>query len=209
LELIVALAITTLVGGVLASSMYTAFRTKRAADEALAEARGAGILTELVREDLSSALPPTGIFAGAFTGLPKEQTEENSDHVSFYSSGGDSRLPVAGDIRRVEYYVSNQEGMEGTLVRRVTTNLLPGDGVEDGPEEALCRNVTAFSIMYFDGTVWVNTWDSTTHLDATGLGTLPLAVAMHIEISEPDQKVQKVAVTVTLPCAQPLETGAL
>jgi hypothetical protein len=47
-------------------------------------------------------------------------------------------------------------------------------------EEVLCRNVRAFSLRYFDGYTWQESWDSTT-LD----NALPLAVAMTLELDDP------------------------
>jgi hypothetical protein len=64
-------------------------------------------------------------------------------------------------------------------VRRVTTNLL--SEVQQVPEdEVLCRNVGQFTLMYFDGTDWVNSWDSTQYDNA-----MPSAVQMTLELERP------------------------
>jgi hypothetical protein len=62
------------------------------------------------------------------------------------------------------------------LVRRVSTNLL-SPKVIDPNEQVLCRNVVSLNLRYFDGTSWVDEWDSTEDANS-----LPRAVEIDIQV---------------------------
>jgi hypothetical protein len=46
----------------------------------------------------------------------------------------------------------------------------------------LCRGVFGFNLRYYDGSVWQDTWDSTTQGDV-----LPLAVEVTLQLDDPRQ----------------------
>jgi hypothetical protein len=89
------------------------------------------------------------------------------------------------------------------LTRRIMRNLLTQQ-VEEPEEEILCRNVRSFSLRYWDGTMWQDTWDSTQLENA-----LPLAVEMTLVIEHPGQRgimePVKIIRLIPLAVAQPLE----
>jgi prepilin-type N-terminal cleavage/methylation domain-containing protein len=90
-----------------------------------------------------------------------------------------------GEVRRVAITAlpdpNAADGNPNSLmvVRRVTENLLAP--VEQPPmDEVLCRGVRSFRLRYFDGTQWVDSWDSTEYQDE-----LPPAVEVTIELERP------------------------
>src|SRR3954471_11122903 len=70
LELILAMAITCMLAMTLYATLRTAFRAQASATGAVEALRVAQVAMQMVGKDLSNALPPTGILAGAFYGMP-------------------------------------------------------------------------------------------------------------------------------------------
>jgi hypothetical protein len=66
-----------------------------------------------------------------------------------------------GEIKQIEITVVTEATTgDHVLVRRVVRNLFTQ--LTPAPdEEILCRGVNSFTVTYFDGTNWLNTWDST------------------------------------------------
>ncbi|HYG76473.1 MAG TPA: prepilin-type N-terminal cleavage/methylation domain-containing protein [Planctomycetota bacterium] len=178
LELLVSITMMALIAGSLYGSMYVGFRAQRSATTKIEPVRTATLALEMLRQDFDAALPPTGILAGAFIATDGGGLT-GFDSVVFYSCShvaqpGES----ASDIRKVELGVMQAEGdSRHILVRRITGNLLPSSEPLIR-EQVLCRNVTAFDIHYYDGTQWLENWDSAAHGDL-----LPVAAQVVLEFS--------------------------
>jgi hypothetical protein len=87
-------------------------------------------------------------------------------------------------------------------VRRVTTNLLAPQEPEP-TEEVLCRRVSSFNLAYFDGSSWLDGWDS----DAKD-NTLPVAVEVTLVLAADDAASRfasdyRVTRELLLPCSAP------
>lgn len=200
LELILAMAITCMLAMTLYATLRTAFKAQASATSAVESLRSVQVALQMVDRDLSCALPPTGILAGAFYGIPQGSGTDPSDTVEFYAittGVDDPNDPTRADgMRRID--ITLEAAPDGTmsLIRRVQRNLT---SLEDLPpdEEILCRNVTSLTYRYFDGTQWTDSWDSTTESD-----TLPLAVEMTIELAPTgrDTRGYHLTRTFTLPC---------
>jgi general secretion pathway protein J len=175
LEMLVALAIIAVLAGALYASLRTGLQAQQRAEASVAPARTAMLALEMVGVSLESAPPPTGVLAGAFIG--EDETEEGGDVVSFFAAGGAAAAERAG-IRKIEIALRADERETGRkmLVRRVTANLLAPKTPEPA-EEVLCRDVLGLNLRYFDGTDWVDSWDSTTRDN-----TLPFAVEATLRI---------------------------
>jgi hypothetical protein len=119
----------------------------------------------------------------------------------------DVDVPWSEGPRHVVLYLNTQT-RPPSLVRSVTRNLL-APTVPPPDEEILCRNVRSFTVQYFDGTDWQDSWDSTTLGDI-----LPQAVAMTFEALIDDAKpgqeprVYKVSRVFPLACATPADASA-
>lgn len=179
LEMLVALALMSVLATALYASLHIAFRAHRSAIAAIEPVCTAALALELVRRDLEAALPPTGVLAGSFYGLDEtdESTGAAADTLMWYASAGRA-TEGASDIVKLELAVTDTDKTgERALVRRVTTNLL-APKAQEPTEEILCRGVVAFNLAYFDGTSWYDTWDS-----GSQDNILPLAVDVILEIA--------------------------
>jgi hypothetical protein len=97
------------------------------------------------------------------------------------NANAQAAMMIGSEVRRVALTaVPDPNGGPGlAIVRRVTENLLAP--VEPVPvDEVLCRGVRSFRLRYFDGTQWVDSWDSTDYQDE-----LPPAVEVTIELERP------------------------
>jgi len=177
LEMLVALALMSILAGSLYRSFSVGFRCRTHAEAAIAPARAAALALEPLHRDVQSALPPSGILAGAFIGQDAEAdvSAAAADTLSFFAMI-ESAAQDGPVIRKVEFSLVAGADDVLTLVRRVTTNLLAPETPET-VEDVLCRNVISFNLRYYDGTDWLDSWDSTVRDNA-----LPLAVETTIAI---------------------------
>jgi type II secretion system protein J len=182
LELLVAIAILGIIAGTLYATLFAATRAQRSARSSVEPSRAAALTLEYLRQDLDGAMRPNGVLAGAFTGSSGDGAG-GADSLSFYSN---ANVPIAdaisSDLRKVEFVVvADTTDGTSTLLRRVTTNLLP-IGEATVREQVLCRKVAVLKYRYFDGSIWLDTWLS------TGMGNvLPVAVEVTLEFTpQPD-----------------------
>ena len=106
---------------------------------------------------------------GAFYGEPSS--------VSFYTTGSEPKAAVKGDARWIRYSLAPAKDGVQALVRDVDTNLLTDTLVADLPREVLITHVRTITFQYYDGTQWLDTWDSTMYSD-----TLPYAVSIELTL---------------------------
>jgi len=179
LELLIAMTMVAFVALTLAASLQIAFKTRETSERNLEAARAVEGVMDFLRNDLQCAMPPTGLFAGTFEGA--HTSDSNVDDLLFYSTAPAPADPngANGEIKQVEltaYQPGNST--DEVLVRRTLNNLSNQTMQENPVEEVLCRHVAGFSLMYFDGTTWDDTWDSTQQNNS-----LPMAVQVSLSLS--------------------------
>lgn len=186
--LIEVLAATTMVA-VLAASLYAslriAFKARDSAEQAMDNVRAESMIVELIKADIQSAVIPTGQMADEFTGTSgRTLGGALGDSLVFYTTACDVD-PVAGigDVTKVEYSCEQVPGSEAMVLNRyVTTNLL-STMPQEPKAQIISRKVRSFTLRYFDGSDWQESWDST-QLE----NTLPRAVELTIELQGTTQQ---------------------
>lgn len=193
LELLLSVVMTAIIAASLAASLYIAFRARVSAQNAVEATRAIDAVGDVVSRDIASALPPgvtTGALAGTFIG--------EIESLEFYCTGPESKASVQGDCSRVEYavVVNETNASQNDLIRYVTTNLL-SPTLLDPTEERICRGVETFTLSYFDGANWNDTWDSSQHNN-----TLPVAIELTLVLApaRPDADPVQTVRTIALPC---------
>jgi type II secretory pathway pseudopilin PulG len=207
-ELLLASTTMLVIAAAVYASMRLAFKARDRALAAVGPARSAEIAMDAVRRDIESALPPRGLLEGSFIGKVGTETPDTGT-VEIYQMGPRPRIGQTseshdraqrgasesqrldatsfGGVQRVDLVVArplNDPNGDPALIRRVTRNLLaPTDPTPD--EQIICRNVTEFSLRYFDGLQWTTDWDSTQYGDV-----LPLAVEVTLGITGPADPTQ-------------------
>jgi prepilin-type N-terminal cleavage/methylation domain-containing protein len=163
LELLVATAMAAVLAASLAISMRVAFKARESAETAIEPSRTAEVSLDFLRNDLQSALVPKAVtntttFFGPFEGA---QGANGADVTFFTTADARQDASANGEVKQVELTAAVPVGgSQICLVRRVIRNLTSAvQAVPD--EEVLCRNISTFSVRYFDGSQWQEQWDST------------------------------------------------
>lgn len=185
IELVVALAMVAIIAGSLATSLWTAYHATQRTEAAVTPSRQASIMMDYLSTDLQNALQPgtaattlIGNFAG--TQAQDDRGHEADDVIFFATAESPQHVDANGEIKQIELTVEHLAGSNDyALVRRVTRNLLAQ--IQAAPdEEIICRNVSSFTLQYFDGSNWDTTWDSTQEDK-----TIPAAVQVKVELQSP------------------------
>ena len=212
LEMLVALVLMSVLAASLYASLHAAFKARDRAHSAVGAMRSATLTMELLRRDIESALPPTGILAGSFLGQDAADGSLgiDADTLEWHASLG-KPAENGCDVVRLELAIlpESQAGVapDGTsghrvLVRRVTANLLAPQ-LPEPVEEILCRRVRSFNLRYFGGSSWLDSWDAAANDNA-----LPVAIEVALSIERPD-RVQdaendcELTRVFLLPCSRP------
>jgi prepilin-type N-terminal cleavage/methylation domain-containing protein len=182
LELLVAMVLMVVVASCLYTALYTGFRARRSALSAVEPTSAAINTIELVKQDIYGVLPPGDGLAGAFIGMDASGAKGmDADSLEFYTThvyASDGQL--VGGLGKIELLLEDDtDSGDGSqrLIRRITTNLLASRAVVP-EEQVLCRNVLSLNLRYFDGSGWVDEWDSTADANS-----LPLAVEVDLQVS--------------------------
>jgi type II secretion system protein J len=203
LEMLLALTLMSILAGSLYASLYVAFRARDAALLALGPVENLSLALDRAARDLQSVLPLSGLLAGQFVGQDLlDDAGRDADVLTFNSSSHNPDPAAPGsDVAMVELTVASlEDGTGQALVRRITSNLLAPEVVEPA-EEVLCRRVRSFNVTYFDGSGWLDSWDSAAQDNA-----LPLAVELTVELvrstpADSDEGGLLLSRVVQLPCA--------
>jgi len=188
IEVLLAVGISAIVIVALGGVLFSALRLRERTQAALDEAMPVDQALVVIRRDLQCVVPPesngilTGDFkAGSVTSLGISQ----SVSVEMYTSTGVlGENEPWGDVQRVSYELKDSATRNASgknLIRTVARNLLSPATVqvEDQP---LLGGVESVKFLCFDGSQWLDTWDTT---GATSANTnLPVAVRVVIQMAE-------------------------
>jgi type II secretion system protein J len=184
IELILAMGMISMLAVSLYATLRVAFKARDSATSGIAPMRSANVALDLLGQDIESALPPTGLLAGAFLGQHLGDVQISQDSIEFYCVGSSDSVdpPRSAGFRKIDIgLIASPDGRNYLLVRRITSNLLSPQEVQP-EEEILCRNVRSFALRYYDGSTWTEDWDSTQLGDI-----LPVAVQVDLQIqTSPD-----------------------
>jgi len=193
LEVLTATVMFAVIMSALYSVFHGALRLRETAYDAFEKKLPNDHVVEVLKDDLANILVPTGLFASEMLGEKDEKKNCRQDHLGIHTASGVLRdsEPWA-DIQRIEYYLEAPEDPAEAgessgqdLIRSVTRNLLAS--VEETPEkESLLHGVQSFSVTYYDGQDWLDSWDSTARAsDEADSTPLPVAIAVQIEFVPP------------------------
>jgi type II secretory pathway component PulJ len=192
LELVLAMGMVAILAVSMLATMKIAFNEQKAATEAVEPSRTADLAMEFIRQDLETALPPHDpsqytsqyqYLAGAFQGQNTGGASGNDADLIFFSTG-DMRQHQSGngEIKQIELTTDVPAGAtQKCLVRKCARNLTVETQPPPYDEEILVRGVEQFTIQYFDGSNWNDSWDSTQMQP----NELPAAVQVTIVIARP------------------------
>jgi type II secretion system protein J len=205
IELLVGMSISTLILGAAAGVFVTTLNTwdqggRRARLIQTAQATG-----DLIERRLRSAVPPSGNDPFVFEGEDLSTEGADGHRLTFLASAGGQipRAQAPTDLSEVEL-VFDPAGDDALSMRLESP---PEDLLDEGGYRiTLSPLVKDFSVLYFDGTEWVEEWSE---------NRLPRAVEFHLTFEEDARSLERgkqpytaqVSRLVTLPMAE--ETGTM
>ena len=186
LELLLALVITGVVAGVLYASLAVAFDAREAAREEVGAGAVGRTALEVVRGDLAGVLEPSGILAGAMLGTDGTGPEGYPADELAYTTNN-RMMPTGdepGELKSVELRLvappdprPGEEPARGYhMVRDIQTNLLARNEPRRS-RQVLAERVMGMDIRYYDGSAWLDAWDSAQQGD-----TRPTVVAIILQL---------------------------
>lgn len=183
LEVLVAVAIFAIVVAAIHTVFFGALRLRNATADGFEKVLPLQHTLATFKRDLYGIVPPGGTFSGQFQTVPTNTTssEPAGRRVSpdiQTNTGIVDELTPWGDVRRVAYYLRPPtNGLAGLdLFRAVTPNLLPVNS-ETPAMQRMMGGVDDVQFLYYDGTSWINTWDSTVTTN------LPRAIKVQIALT--------------------------
>lgn len=178
MEMLVAMAIMSVLAMSIYSSLHIAFNAREAAERALEPTRILTTSLQTIADELRNAVPVTGMLSLEFLGTDDVENGYDSDSILFYNTAGYRPWPDhESGFRRIEFVLADEliSGDRVLLRRTVSASLAP---VVPEPEDmVICGGVRSFNVRYYDGSSWVDSWDSASHDDS-----LPYAVEITLEL---------------------------
>lgn len=172
IELVLAMAMVAVVSVSMFATLRVAFGNQKAAAEAVEPSRTADLAMEFIRDDLENALPPHDpqnytsqyqYLAGAFQGQNTGGASGSDADLIFFSTGSMRQHTSGnGEIKQIELTTDTPNGArQKCLVRKCARNLTVEQQPPPYDEEVLVRGVDSFTMRFYDGNNWNDTWDST------------------------------------------------
>ena len=187
IEMILAVGVAAIVLVAINAVLFSALHLREVTQAAVDDATPLDQALTILRRDLQCAVPPepngvlTGDFkAGNVTSLGLSQPVAVE---IFTATGALHENEPWGDIQRVTYELKDPATRTAAgkdLVRSITRNLLSSTTL-DVQDQPLLSGVESIKFSCFDGTQWLDTWDTT---DTTTANTnLPVAVRVLIQMA--------------------------
>ena len=181
IEMILAMGVMAIVIVVVHAAFFTALRLRDRTTDAVDQGQPAQQAATFLRRDLLCAMAPGGVLSGNFkVGSISEPSMRQPAAIELCTATGalHDAVPWA-EIQKVTYALDKPDVAAPSggrdLVRRVTRNLL-NPITPDVTDQWLMGGVQSLEFDCFDGSQWVNTWDTT-----VGNTNLPVAVRVRIE----------------------------
>ena len=184
IEMLLAVSIFSILLVAIHSVFYTALRLRNTAVNSLEASLPLEQALNVIQHDLANVVTTTnGIFLGPLQTTTPTNTLPDQIGPHFYTTGGelDGMVPW-GNVEQIDYLLSTptngNRGPGRDLIRAVTRNLLPVTQVPQPDEKhAILSGVQNLTFLYYDGTAWQPSWDTTQQTN------LPTAIKVQIHMA--------------------------
>jgi type II secretion system protein J len=218
LEVLIALLILAMVMGVIHSIFYGALQLRNKTDQSFEDAIPLQHALAMIKRDMANLTVPGGTLTGTFQTSATTGSTTSSTHYgqqvgpTFYTASGVvSDLSAWSEIQKVSYYLApaTNGGAGLDLIRAVTRNLLPVMQ-DEYADQRLLGGVENLTFQYYNGSSWVDTWDSTTtSLSSSTTNLLPQGIRVQLTLAaEAVGKLTPPAIEMVIPIAAQTSTNS-
>jgi type II secretion system protein J len=208
LEVLIATALFAIILASIQTVFYSTVRLRNRTIESVEQAAPIQQALAVLKQDLINLVPTGGTFFGPLQTTPSNNGSGtnvmsliglNGQQVSpvFFTSGGAiDTTSTWGEVQQVTYTLAdptNKMRNGKDLIRYVGRNMLPV--MSDQPEpHYLLGGVQNVTFQYYNGTAWVDTWDSTTS------SNVPAAIKLQIQLAaKPLARIQSAPIELVVP----------
>jgi type II secretion system protein J len=171
IEILLTVAIFAIVLASVTSVFFTALRLTMKANDTFQASLPVQHALTVMKRDIEGVRFPGGIMTGAFQStdtLSDGSTTTIGTKVSpfLYTTVGRNNDDQSSwsEMRKIGYFLSTPSDTRGSagkdLIRATSSNLLPVN-IEEYSQEFLIGGVDNVVFSYYDGSGWIDTWDST------------------------------------------------
>ena len=171
IELLIAVALSALLLVTVYATYFSIARTIETTSQSQEQLETGRVLLEMVKRDIR------GVTGGQFPLIGKLQEIDGKSvtSIEFVTSSRSSTNPFKWS--KVAYALVEDEHGQKVLIKKEARN--PKDDINQlGKVFEVSRMVSSFQLNFFDGTQWVDEWDS------RSTGKLPKQVRIVVEISD-------------------------
>jgi len=187
IEMILAVGVSAIVLVAINAVLFSALHLREVTQAAVDDATPLAQALTILRRDLQCAVPPepNGVLTGDFKAGNVTSLGLNLPVAveMFTATGALHENEPWGDVQRVTYELKDPATRTATgkdLIRSITRNLLCSTTL-DIQDQPLLSGVESIKFSCFDGTQWLDAWDTT---DTTTANTnLPVAVRVLIQMA--------------------------
>ena len=216
LEVLIALFILAMVMGVAHSIFHGALQLRNKTDQAFEDAIPLQHALAMIKRDMANLTVPGGTLTGTFQTSATTSSTTSTTHngqqagPSFYTASGTvSDSSSWSEIQKVAYYLTpaTNGGNGLDLVRSVTRNLLPVMQ-EEYSDQHLLGGVENLTFQYYNGSAWVDTWDSTTTSSTSSTtNLLPQGIRVQLTLAVESGKLAASPIEMVVPIAVQTSTN--
>lgn len=184
IEMLIAVSIFSILLVAIHTVFYTALRLRNTTVDSLEASLPLEQALNVMQHDLVNIVTATnGVFLGPLQTTNPTNALPDQIGPDFYTSGGemDGMVPW-GNVEKIDYLLSaptnGNRGPGRDLIRAVTRNLLPVTQLPQPDEKhAILSGVQNLTFLYYDGTTWQPSWDTTQQTN------LPTAIKVQIQMA--------------------------
>jgi len=209
LEVLLALIVLGAVMVAVHSVFYGALQLRNKADQVFSDAIPLQHTLAMIKRDVANVAIPGGTLSGTLQTSPTTDSSSDISHSgeqcgpTFYTASGTlSDFEPWSGMRKVTYFLTpSTNDLPGrNLIRSVTRNLLPV-AQEEYTDQTLMSGVDRLEFEFYNGTQWVQDWDSTTasSTSSTQSNSLPQAVRLQLTLVNADGIIARNPVEMVVP----------
>ncbi|HUD45664.1 MAG TPA: type II secretion system protein GspJ [Candidatus Baltobacteraceae bacterium] len=184
IEMLIAVSIFSILLVAIHTVFFTALHLRNTMVDSLEASLPQEQALNVIQHDLANIVTTTnGVFFGPLQTTNPTNTLPDQIGPDFFTTGGelDGMVPW-GNAEKIDYLLSaptnGNRGPGRDLIRAVTRNLLPVTQPPQPDEKhAILSGVQNLTFLYYDGTTWQPSWDTTQQTN------LPTAIKVQIQMA--------------------------